>query len=256
MKNKIIMIMFGMIFLFLIMQTCLSEIYLWDNTIKDVNNSIVNYHAYYQYEDTSTTGVGANQDTRIVLWYTVQALPLNLTDSNFNLIGQVDWCNFTIRDNKNIFDSLGNIVNTTTEISNYYFTTGGLNSSQLVFLMRNRDSITADMKCHYTTPQSLYFENILAGNFATYMSSYQCVKCVDFSLEELSNMAQKNLNISANELSVYGSIQKVVDFNYQGWLIASWIIKIGMIFIAVALIFAGVYYFYVFFSNIGKELER
>lgn len=265
MKNKNLVFAVGMIFLLLIISNISAEVFLWDSVTKDNSTQIVNYHVYYQFDDTSTTGIGLSQDTPITLVYHVEALPLDLTPDGANF-GNIDYCNLTISHTKYIYGtnfvafegfSQGELLNTTVETQNIYFgTNASINTGSIVLLLRNRDSVVADMKCHYTTLDGLYENNILGGFLTTYMSSYECSQCVDFSLEQLSNMAEKNQNITANQLSIYTNIQKVVDFNYQIWLILSWVFKIGMIFVAVGLVFAGVYYFYVFFSNIAKELSR
>jgi hypothetical protein len=264
MKNKKLMIMFGMIFLVLTMQVVLSEVYEWNDIILNNQTQIVNYHGYYQFIDTSANGIGSGKDTPFTLIYHVEALPLDLTIDGATF-GEVDWCNFTITHTKNIYGTTfvafegfsgGQLLNTTIETQSFYFANTSLSTGNVVLQLRDKDSVVADMKCHYTTVDGLYENNILAGRFDTFMSSYECSQCKDYSLEQLSNMAQRNENITANQQSVYFVIQKVVDFNWQIWLIVSWIIKIGMVLIGVGLIFAGVYYFYVFFSNIGKELSR
>jgi len=240
MKNKnIIMMIFAMVLLIGIVGVN-AEIYLFNDVLRDNTLNITNFHAFYQFQDTSVSGIGANQDTQVTFWYTVQALPL------VSGIGTVDYCNFTIKHYRN---------STLIEQINYSFVSSPLTSSTVTILMRDKDSVTADMKCHFTNNEDMKTTS-LAGDFTTYMSSYQCTQCIDYSLEQLSNEAQRNENITANNIGIYNSIQKVVNFNFQIWLIISWVLKIGFILLAVALIFGGVYYFYVFFSNIGKELNR
>jgi hypothetical protein len=252
MKNKKIILAIVSVLLLVNLFTIISaEVFLWDSVITDKTNSIVNYHGYYQFEDTTAQMSGANTEIVVHLWYEVQELPLILTGS----YGAVDWCNFTIQHYKNTFDNLGNILNATNEIQSYYFTTGAFNSSIININAKNKDSIIADMKCHYNDSRGLYYGNILAGKFTTYISTYECSTCSDYSLEELSNMAKMNENITANELTIYDRIQTFVDWNFTIWLIVSWIVKIGLIFIAVALIFAGAYFLYKFISDMGKGLD-
>ena len=251
MKNKIVMLMIASLFLVLSMNFILGEVYLWNSVNLDQTNDIVDYHGYIQFEDTTAQMSGANTPININLYYTIQALPLVLNGS----YGSVDWCNLTIQDEQNTFDNLGNILNVTDVISSYYFGTGAVNSSVLSFSAKNKDSLIADLRCHYTDSRGLYYANILAGSFTTYMSSYECATCRDYSLEQLSDMSAKNENITTNELLIYDNIQKVADYNYQIWSIASWLFKIILVIGSVGLIFAGVYYFYIFFSNLGKELN-
>jgi len=252
MKNKFILVILFSLILILFINLAKSEVYIWDSVNVDSNNNIVDYHGYIQFEDTTATMSGANTPININLWYIIQALPLVLNGS----YGSVDWCNLTIQDEQNTFDNLGNILNVTDVVSSYYFGIGAVNSSVLSFSAKNKDSLIADLRCHYTDPRGLYYANILAGSFTTYMSSYECATCTDYSLEQLADMSAKNENITKNELSIFDNIQKVVDYNFQFWKIASWIFKIIIVIGSVGLIFAGVYFFYIFFSNLGKELSQ
>jgi hypothetical protein len=266
MKNKNIFgMILGTIFLLAIMQNISGEIFLWNTVTTNNITNMTNFHAYYQFEDTSTTGIGSGQDTKVIFRYHIEPLPLNLTGDNVTF-GEIDYCNFTIIHTRNIYGvtfvafegfSGGQLLNTTIETQNIFAeANASVNDGELFVLMRDKDSVVADMKCHHTTLEGLYENNILAGSFATYMSSYECSQCIDYSLEQLSNMAVRNENITASQISVYHNVQRVVDFNWQIWLIISWVIKIGFIFVGVGLIFAGVYYFYIFFDNMGRELSR
>ena len=67
-----------------------------------------------------------------------------------------------------------------------------IRTASLSFSAKNKDSLIADLRCHYTDSRGLYYVNILAGSFTTYMSSYECATCRDYSLEQLSDMSAKN----------------------------------------------------------------
>ena len=261
MKKQILILMLGMILLFSIMPSIQGEIYLWNSVIKDTSQSVVKYHAFYWFDDTSARGIGKQKDIPITLQYVVEPLPYDLTPDGF--IGSVDWCNLTIRQYHNIYGTTfvafqgffgGELLNTTTEVQSYYFGSGGLNTSFITFNLRDKDSVTADMSCHYTDVSSLYVENILVGRFTTYMPSFECEGCTQYTLEELSQQTDKQDEITANELAIYDKIQTAVDWNFQIWLILSYVIKIALVLVAVGLIFAGFYYFYVFLKNIGSDI--
>jgi hypothetical protein len=266
MKNKNIMIIIsGMIFLVLTMQLIVGEVYFWDTVNIDNITQTVDFHGYYQFLDTSSNDIGAGKDTPITFVYHTQNLPLDLTPDGATF-GEIDYCNLTTSHTKynyapSIFvpfqngNTAGSLINVTEETTNISFDSG-INTGQITINLRDKDSVVVDMRCHYTSVDGLYENNILGGDFKTYMSSYECSQCKDYSFEQLSNMAQRNENITASSVGVYYTIQKVVNFNWQIWLIVSWVIKIGMILVAVGLIFASVYYFYVFFSNIGKEMSQ
>jgi hypothetical protein len=260
MNKKILILTIMTFFLITIMVNLVSsEIYLWNSVTKDNSTSVVKYHAFYKFEDTSARGIGKQKDVPITLWYVVEALPYNLVGYG----GQVDWCNLTTRHYHNIYGTTfvawqgffgGELLNTTTETQSFFFQNTNLSSDKVTINMRDRDSLTADMTCHYTNSSTLYIENVLVGRFTTFMPSFECEGCTQYSLEELSYQTEKNEEITANELAIYDKIQTALSWNFQIWLIISWIIKIAFVLIAVGLIFAGVYYFYIFLKNIGREI--
>ena len=229
---------------------------LWNSINVDRTEGTVTYHVFHSVEDTSARGIVKNKDIPMILWYEVQSLPLTLDSGN-----QIDWCELNISHYHNIYGTNfvafqgfygGDLLNTTIETQNFLFTSG--TSGQITINMRDRDSITADMKCHYVNNTNLYENNILAGRITTYLSSYECDGCTQYSLEEITNQADKVEQIAQNELSIYNTFQKLIDWNFQIWLIVSWILKIGFILVGIGLIFAGIYYFYVFLQNIARDI--
>ena len=253
MKKQIITII-GMIFLLAMISNVQSEEYLYNTVSLYPDESIVNLHLFYWFDDTSVSGIGMNKDIPITLYYVVQDLPYNLT------YGNVDWCNFTIIHYQNIYGALSLIyggglafLNQTTEIQSFYFDSS-LTSGIVKINARSRDIIQADMKCHYTNVSDLYENNILVGRFTTYMPSFECSTCTQYDFEQLTNRIDTADNITQNELIIYNKIQTVVNWDFQIWLILSWIIKIVFLLIAVGLIFSGVFYFYQFLQKISEEI--
>jgi len=233
-----------------------AEMNLWNNAVLDKTNSIVKYHAFYVFDDTSSKGIGKNKDVPVIVYYNVQALPYNLTG------GAVDWCNLSITSFHNIYGTDfiafqgffgGQLLNTTTDTQSYYFGTGGASNGQITLNMRDKDNAIIDMSCHYTDPNYLYQDNVLVGRFTTYLSSYECEKCTQY-YEEVSNEADYSDELTQNELGIYNKVQSVITWDYQVWLIASWVIKIAILFIAVALIFSGAYFFYSYLKKLGNSL--
>jgi hypothetical protein len=240
-----------------------AEISLWNNVLIDEDESVVKQHAFYTMEDTSSRGIGANKDTPIYVWYNVEALPYDLNSYNPNYNGVIDWCNLTIRHYKHTYGTDffafsgsygGSLLNTTTETQSVYFANTSQTSDTILINLRDRDSLNIDMSCHYTDSNYLYVESVLIGGFTTYSSSFECDTCTQYSLEELSHQTEKEEEITLNEVAVYDNIQTMIDWNFQIWLIMSWIIKIGMVLVAVFLIFAGGYYFYVFLKDIANNI--
>lgn len=223
-----------------------AEINLFNSVIKDNSVSMVRHHIFYNFDDTSASQIGKNKDIPIALNYVVQALPYNLT------YGNVDYCNLTILHFKNEYDGNGDFINSTIETQSLYFTSIPTTSGFLIFNMRSRDNLLGDISCHYTDINSLYEQNVLVGKIGTYLPSFECVGCSDFSLEELSNQIENNEEIANNELEIYDKVETFFSWNMQVWLIASWLIKIAFILLAITLIFSGIYYFYKYLKSIEE----
>jgi len=249
------------IFLLLISPLITSEMYLWNSVYVDAPNSVVKHHAFYWFDDTSARGIGKQKDIPVTLYYDVEPLPYNLSAVGGS--GEVDWCNLTIKSYHNIYGTTfvafqgfsgGDLLNTTTDFQTYYFASSPQTSGQIVLNMRDKDSFVADMTCHYTDNNSLFFESTLFARFTTYLPSFECVGCTQYSLEELSNQVEKQDETTANELEIYTAFQTMINWNFQIWLIMSYVVKIGLVFVAIGLIFATGYYFYLFLKRIGEEM--
>lgn len=260
MKNKLITLIITGFFLMIIMLNYVhAEMYFWNGVEKINSTGIVVYSAFYFFDDTSSRGIGKQKDVPVYFYYVVEPLPLNLSGSH----GAVDWCNFTIVHYHNIYGTTfiawqgffgGELLNTTIETQSYYFDNASLSADAILINMRDKDSVSAKMRCHYTDSNYLYDENILAGRFTTFMPSFECAGCTQYTIEDLSNQIEQQDNITANELSIYQNIQTAVDWNFRIWLYASWVIKIGFILVGIALIFIGVYWFYLFLQNIARRI--
>jgi hypothetical protein len=255
-KNKFLVIsLFLCVF---IMPLISGEVYLWTDIKIDDSANTVTQHAYYQLEDSSASGITRHKDTEVVIWYVVEALQKNLTNS------YVDWCNLSTIFIHNEYGtdfvafegfSGGELLNTTIIKESYYFeNTGVVNTSQLSYLLRDRDSLTVDMKCHYNDSNYLYEENILVGRFDTFFSAFECAGCEDYTIEQLSEETERNQEITEKQLETYSLIQSVLEKNFLLWLYASWIVKIAFLIIAVTLIFLMILHLYEFFKDIGSKI--
>lgn len=254
---------FGMVFVFLMMATYVSaEVNLWTDINIDYDEQTVAQHSYIQFDDTSKRGIGVAKPIDLVVYYNVQPLPYDLSVGGY--AGYVDWCNLTITRTANeygtIFWSLvgeitgGEFVNYTTTTENYYFDNTSATYGFLEYEMKDKDSLIANFKCHYTDPSSVFVESILFGDFSILTSAYECDECEEYSLEELSDEVARNEEIVAEQTLVYDRVQSVVDMNYQIWIIASWIVKITLIFTAIGLLFGAVYWLYELFKSIERAI--
>lgn len=223
------------------------EIYLWNNDAVSIADNTTTHHAFYKLDDTSEGFRLRNKGVDVEIYYHTQNLPYALTYAN------VDWCNLTIIHYQNEYDDDNNLVNYTTEVQSYYFNSG-TNSGSVFVNLKDADELSADFKCHYENQGDLYQDNILVGSFSTYTPTYECKGCSDYTIEELSNAVEQSEEITESELKVYEIIGTIMGLNYRVWLIASWIIKLGLLLLAVGLVFSGVYYIYRFLQDISRRI--
>ena len=263
MKNKIFTLALISISLMILLSANVSaEMWYWNTININYDDQTITQYGYYQFDDTSGQGVGRNKPIEVILWYEVEGLPYDLSVGNHS--GYVDWCNFTATHLMNKYGTSfiaweglvgGEFINTTEEVDNIYFeNTTTFSNGQFSYDMKDKDGLTIAMECHYTNASSLYVENILFGRFTTYFGAYECDDFQEYSLEELSNSVERNDEIIAEQTEVYGKIQYIIGRNFFLWLMASWLVKIGFLIMAVTLVFAGIYYLYMFLKDIEGQI--
>lgn len=256
MMKKILLLMF--VSIFLVSTLVSSEIMAWNSVVTDETEQTATYVGNYKLDDTSANEIGKSKAVELALWYVVQQLPFNLSIYG----GEVDWCNFTITQYKNIYDGEGNRINETTEVTNIFFTTGNFSSGTITLQLKADDFVAGRMKCHYTDVSALQMgskgytslDDVIVGRFDSLLPAFECDKCEGRSLEDLTNEFEQIDERTASELSVYDWVQTLVGYNYSLWLYASWIIKILLLFVAVGLIFGSVYWIYDFFSKLARRI--
>lgn len=251
MKNKLLTFAVISIFLLTIMANNVhSEMTFWEGTVLNNVTSTVTFYGTYSFDDTSEKNVGKNKPIPLDISFTVQALPFDL-----NGVDSVDWCNLSLIQYQNVFDSQGFTLNTTTITNSYYFGSGSLVNGHAYATMVSSDFLSVRMTCHYTNPATLYYQNVQVGRFQVYMPSFQCSQCSQYTLEQLSHQTETNQEIAVSSNSIYDRFNGLVDLNYKFWLYGSWIIKIILLFVAFGLVFYAVYYVYKFFTDVGRTIK-
>lgn len=247
---KLVSILCSVVFFCLFISSVSAELFLWTDTIVNNQTQIVRQHGYYQFEDTSANLIGKNKPIEIIITTETEGLPFNATN---NLsYGEVDYCNFTVVHYANEWNSDGNIVDTTREDTNVYFSNTPITSNTFTFDLRDRDSLIVDMDCHYTDVRSLYQESELIGKFITYSPEFECKGCEDQTLASISSEIERNENNSIEQTSIFSRIQNLITYNFKAWLIISWILKITFFLISIAFLVYGIFFFY----NLSNELLR
>jgi hypothetical protein len=255
MKNKLLTAMIGMIFLvtllILNLNIASAEINLWTDTYLNQNASTVTMYALVNLYDTSTDLITISKPIPVVVRYNTQLLPYNISQyySQYpNAI--VDWCNLTMKHEENIFDgSTGRIVNYTTITDNFYLTNASLGT--IGYRLHHEDVLSIAMTCHYTNPDTLFIDSLYFGQFSTFFPAHECLGCDKYSFEELTQENENFQDRVEEEMNIYTAIQNIIEKNYMLWVIMKWVLRIALIIGAVGLIFAGMYFFYVYIKNLA-----
>lgn len=254
MKNKIMIMAIAFMFLLAFAQNVNAEITLWKDTIVDYNKSIVRVHGYYQFMDESTDLIGRYKTIPVAIIYNWDDIPYNISQYYPQYINaQVDWCNFTVVHDSNQYSVLeGNLNSSAEAIFNDYITSASAGNSEQVFYLKHRDSLVIDFDCHYTNQDTLFIDSFTFGDFQTYFPAFTCKGCEETKLEELAKQIDYEEQNAYREISMYQKFQTVVKLNYNLWVFASWIIKIGLIFISLTLIFLVAYMFYGLLNSMAR----
>jgi hypothetical protein len=170
-----------------------ADLSLWQDTLINNQTNIVRYHAFYQFDDTSANNIGNSKPIELRLDYNVLSLPYSLA------YGSVDWCNFTAKQYTNRYNTSTQIISTTPiiaipiftffahyvsgDVNNIFFNSGSYND-YVTFTLFAKDTVEANMDCHYTDTRSLYQENVLVGRFTTYLDSFSCNDCSEFTFQQ------------------------------------------------------------------------
>ncbi len=247
MKYKIITTIMSMILLMAIMPMVSAEIYLWQDVLVDKKLNTTTHVLYYQLDDTSEGFKWRNKQVPIEITFLTQDLPFSVPN------GTVTACNFSFTSFHNEYDDEGNFLGDSLESGSQFFTSG-VNEGSQTFLLKDDDDISAKFTCFYTAGSVLYQDNALIGRLSSFLPSFECRGCTEFTLEELSNEIERAEEITDNELGIYRIVQDVVNKNYQLWLVASWIVKLFLVIFAVGLIFASFYYMWKFFEDIADRI--
>jgi len=252
MKIKMILGLVFLICLIGFMQIATADLSLWTTTIINENQSIVRYHSYHQFDDTSASDIGKHKPIELNIYSEVEALPYNFTI--YGGYGSVDWCNFTIHVDKNIWDKDGNIINTTIESDTKLYGTGGLAKDLTGLQLYDKDSLLIDMDCHYTDARDLFFDSTLIGRYYIYTTAYQCAGCTDKSIEEIIKETQLSTELAYKELTIYGKLQNFISMNYKVWTIINWFVQIAFLILALGMALFSVYWIYEYLTKLRRSI--
>jgi len=265
MKNKLLFIGLAFIFLILLCNLGKSEMTSWSSVSVHEETNSVTHHSYYQYyddiEELSRGGqlfidikrtLLSGRTNNVIVWAIIEPMPY--VAPNFT----ITHCDFNITWTKTDYDSDGNLISSNETKLGYTYSSGGTNTTELYFKLKNRDSLVTDVECYYNTtdPDLLYGypDDILFGRSGIYLPANKCNDCQEYTLEELSNEIERTDEIIQEETAIYEVIQKIIEYDFKLWLIASWLVKLLLVVGGIFLVFYGIYYLYLFLKDIHDKI--
>lgn len=263
MKYEIKFMCLAILLIGILSATASAEMTAWSSVgIHEETNSVT-HHSYYQYyddiEELSRGGqlfidikrsLLSGRTNNVIVWAIIEPMPY--ITPNYT----ITHCDFNISWTKTDYDNDGNLISTNETKLGFTYSSGGVNTTELYFPLKNRDSLVTDVECYYNTtnPAYLYNEGVLFGRSGIYIPANKCNDCEEFTLEQLSNEIERTDEIIQQETAIYVIIQKIIDYNYQIWLIASWLIKLMLLMGGIFLVFYGLYYLYYFLKDIHDKI--
>lgn len=240
-----------------------AEMYLWNEVKIREDVGAVSQYGYFQFYDDIEAisnldqvlldlkrSLYAGRTVDLTLYGVVEHMPYNTTNYT------IDYCEFNVTHLKTNYDNEGNLISTNETTYGWLYTSNPTANITTVYLeLRNRDSVTYDMRCYYNDTDYLYDESILFGSVTTYLPANKCNDCEEYTLEELSNEIERTDDIIEEETAIYRIVQTLFDFDFQIWLIVSWLVKILAVVVAISLAFYGVYHLFLFLRDIEGQIK-
>lgn len=255
MKNKILKLCWAMVFLMAIASIFIvanvsAEIYSTESVIINNVSSTATLKGFYRYDDTSPNGYGNYVPMDLYFNYIITDLPYELSTGIDNY--KIDWCSLNYTHFKNGIYWF-NITSNRTFSQSHMFTTGSaVYNNAHIGQIYATDSVDFSITCHYNDSRYVYYGNEFGADFIAVEPSYVCLECQQYDYGVVVN---NSIARQQSQFGLYNNIMTIVSFNWKIWLILEWIVRIMFIFISIGLIFAGIYWIYVFISNIEKEIK-
>lgn len=235
-----------------------AELYVAGEVLVNNQTQTVTHRMTYKIIDTSASGVGTGKYVPVGVYANIQPLPYDIGSYYPQYAGAiVDWCNYTVDQDKNIYNSEGKIINQTYETYNIFYN-GSLPSGASdyhQFSLLALDSLRTFVTCHYTDVRTVGIDGVLFGTAEAFFPAFECKNCESNSFEELAR-SNENVQLSIDkEVSIYQTMHRLIKFNWNIWIILSWIFKIGMIFVAFMLLIKGIFFIYHFIKEIQEHVR-
>jgi hypothetical protein len=188
--------------------------------------------------------VSGGQTFEAYLLYNVYVKSFNLDNPDYT----IDWCNFAVQQSSAL-TNYSTILNQT-----YTSLDGDMMSAKFFVEMRNQDCILAQQICKYNVLVNITPNNklIFPAEMQFVAPTWECKSCqaYEWSLIERDIVKAKSVGDNVVEVTTY--IKKLFLLNYEIALSLFWLFLILMIFAGLGLIFMGVYWLYLYLSQVAK----
>lgn len=120
------------------------------------------------------------------------------------------------------------------------------NAKEFYFLY-NGDTIFVDMNCYFnsTAPSS----SQMPTSMQIITPTWRCKACQYYDWAITEKTILKAGNVSDKTTQVIGFIREIIFLNFEMWIILFWILVILLFFISIGLIFAGLYWVFMYMRN-------
>jgi hypothetical protein len=120
------------------------------------------------------------------------------------------------------------------------------NAKEFYFLS-DGDTIFIDMKCYFnsTAPSSSQMPTSMQITTPT----WKCKACQYYDWAVTEKTIMKAGDVSDKTTQVMTFIKQIIFLNFEMWVILFWILIILLFFISIGLIFAGVYWVFMYMKN-------
>jgi hypothetical protein len=185
--------------------------------------------------------VSGNNPYEVYLWYNIYVQKWNIANPNY----KVNRCDWNIR-------FWGHLENSTTTFINQSYTQADNDVMNAKYFMRlsDGDGMIATQICYFQNQN--YHELDIPAEMQLVTPSWECKACQFYEWSLLERDIEKAKSIGDNVVTISDYIKKLILLNFEILLALFWIFLILMIFVAIGLIFVGIYWLFLYLKNITR----
>lgn len=118
--------------------------------------------------------------------------------------------------------------------------------------MRNLDSMAGEIECLFngTIPEGLE----MPANIGLTTPTWECKACQFYEWSVLQRDLAKAEALGNNRVETIDYMKELFLINYSAWIIIFWLILLSFGFVAISLIFIGLYWLFIFLRKISKDI--